>query len=196
MISGTALALSELPLELMTQHALERRIRDHGGETRNAIFVRRGRATAAGLARRPAGNPSLGQPPRGKRSCPVPAGRSWTRSKVAAGESACVKPVIIPATMGLDKGVWYRIRQGMPGLVVSDERRCPRVYVICEPASHYYQVMTRGSRWMPALLGERSKSWWTKRSRDRKGAVIPPLPYGRGSALSGVSVIFRNSMGP
>jgi hypothetical protein len=29
------------------------------------------------------------------------------------------------------------------------------VYVVCEPASHYYQIMTRRSRWMPVLIGER-----------------------------------------
>jgi hypothetical protein len=29
------------------------------------------------------------------------------------------------------------------------------VYVVCEPAGHYYQAMTRGSRWVPVLIGER-----------------------------------------
>jgi hypothetical protein len=66
-----------------------------------------------------------------------------------------VEPVIIPASMGLDKGVWFGISQGIRGLVVHDERGVPRVYVLCEPASHYYQVMTRGSGWMPVLIGER-----------------------------------------
>ena len=65
-----------------------------------------------------------------------------------------VESVVIPAAMGLDKGVWYRIRQEMRGLMVHDEHACPRVYVICKPATHYLQVMTRGSRWMPALIGE------------------------------------------
>jgi hypothetical protein len=41
-----------------------------------------------------------------------------------------VEPVIIQATMGLDKGVWYRIRQGICGLMVRDERGCLRVYVV------------------------------------------------------------------
>jgi hypothetical protein len=27
------------------------------------------------------------------------------------------------------------------------------VFLLCEPASHYYRVMTRGD-WMPCLLGE------------------------------------------
>jgi len=29
-----------------------------------------------------------------------------------------------------------------------------RAYLVCEPASHYYAVMTR-SAWMPVLIGER-----------------------------------------
>jgi hypothetical protein len=66
-----------------------------------------------------------------------------------------IEPVVIPATMGLDKGVWYRIRQGIRGVVVHDEGGQPRVYVVCEPSSHYYQIMTCGSRWMPVLIDER-----------------------------------------
>ena len=61
--------------------------------------------------------------------------------------------VEIPAAMGLDRGVWYQIREGVKGLVVSDEKGEPVVYVLVEPASHYYQVMTR-SAWMPVLIGE------------------------------------------
>jgi hypothetical protein len=37
---------------------------------------------------------------------------------------------------------------------VGDERGEARVYVVCEPASHYCGVMTR-SAWMPLLIGER-----------------------------------------
>jgi hypothetical protein len=39
--------------------------------------------------------------------------------------------------------------------VVPDEGGRLRVYVICEPASHYYAIMTCGSRWMPTLINER-----------------------------------------
>jgi hypothetical protein len=62
--------------------------------------------------------------------------------------------VDIPATFGLDGGVWSRIRQGVRGLLVRDERGEPVVYVLCEPASRYYWVMTRSDR-MPVLIGER-----------------------------------------
>ena len=38
-------------------------------------------------------------------------------------------------------------------VVVRDEQGSPVVYVLCEPATHYYQVMTR-SPWMPVLVGD------------------------------------------
>lgn len=56
--------------------------------------------------------------------------------------------------MGLEGGVWFAVREGIRGLVVHDERDEPVAYMICEPASRYYEVMTR-SRRMPALVGER-----------------------------------------
>jgi hypothetical protein len=53
----------------------------------------------------------------------------------------------------LEPGVWYQVRQGIRGLWARDERDVPRVFLLCEPSSHYYKVMTRGD-WMPCLLGE------------------------------------------
>jgi hypothetical protein len=60
----------------------------------------------------------------------------------------------IPAAMGLDRGVWYQIREGIRGLAVRDEQGEPVVYVQVEPVSHYFCVMTR-SVWLPVLIGER-----------------------------------------
>jgi hypothetical protein len=62
--------------------------------------------------------------------------------------------VEIPASRGLDRGVWFQIRVGVKGLADRDEHGEPVVNVLVEPASHYYQVMTR-SPWMPVLIGER-----------------------------------------
>ena len=63
-------------------------------------------------------------------------------------------PVDIPVTFGLERGVWYRIRQGIRGILVPDERGIAVAYMICEPATHYYHVMTRSSR-MPVLIEEK-----------------------------------------
>lgn len=56
--------------------------------------------------------------------------------------------------LGLERGVWFSVREGMRGLLVPDERGCAVAYMICESASHYYHVMTRSSR-MPVLIEER-----------------------------------------
>ena len=60
----------------------------------------------------------------------------------------------IPATYGLERGVWYLVRQGMRGLLVPDERGYAVRYMACEPASHDCRVMTRSDR-MPVLIDER-----------------------------------------
>jgi hypothetical protein len=62
--------------------------------------------------------------------------------------------VVIPATMGLENGRWFAIREGIRGLVVPDEQGALVAYMICEPASHYYSIMTRSKR-MPVLVNER-----------------------------------------
>jgi hypothetical protein len=154
MFAGVALALSELPVELIDRHGLGRRIHDRGGESEVQFLF----ADAERLL--PVWHNGQLQILRwGNRrgeSVRLPC-TGWTQLETV--KNGCwgecdIEPVVIPATMGLDKGVWYRIRQGIHGVVVHDERRCPRVYVICEPSSHYYEVMTRGSRWMPALIDE------------------------------------------
>jgi len=71
--------------------------------------------------------------------------RGWN-----ALEPACVD---IPVSFGLEGGVWFRIREGIRGLLVHDERNQPHAYMICEPPTRYYRVMTHGDR-MPSLIDE------------------------------------------
>ena len=52
----------------------------------------------------------------------------------------------IPATYGLENGVWFKIRRGMRGVLVLDPTRNPIVYMICAPSTRYYRVMTRSAR--------------------------------------------------
>jgi hypothetical protein len=61
--------------------------------------------------------------------------------------------VEVPAAYVYANGVWYAIRRGVRGLVVRTRAGEPVVYLMCEPATRYYHVMTR-SEWMPALIGE------------------------------------------
>jgi hypothetical protein len=50
-------------------------------------------------------------------------------------------------------GVWFRVRQGMRGLLVRDRQGSPVVFMVTEPSTRYYRVMTR-AEWMPVLIGE------------------------------------------
>ena len=80
----------------------------------------------------------------------------WCRQEsLEAGRWARLRPepVEIPAALGLEKGVWFLIPEGIRGILVRDERARPHVYMLTQPASHYYQIMTRHDR-MPVLLGQ------------------------------------------
>lgn len=82
-----------------------------------------------------------------------PSGWTW-RESVEAGRWAGLRPepVVVPATYCLVGGVWYRVREGVQGLAVRGPAG-PVVYLIVEPSSRYFRVMTRSS-WAPALVGE------------------------------------------
>ncbi|QDT19686.1 hypothetical protein HG66A1_14540 [Gimesia chilikensis] len=63
------------------------------------------------------------------------------------------EPVEILANFGLERGVWFLIREGLQGVLIHDQREQPSVYLLLQPASHYYQVMT-GYHREPVFLGE------------------------------------------
>ena len=154
MFSGVALALSELPLELIARHDLERCAHDRGGEREVQFLFREAERLLPvwheGQLRLLRWGNRRGE----SRYLPC-TGWTWQATVESGGwADRDAAAVVVPATMGLDRGVWYRIRQGVRGLLVADEQGVERVYVICEPASHYYQVMTRGL-WMPVLVDER-----------------------------------------
>jgi len=154
LFAGVALALSDLPSELVEAHGLRRRVHDRGGEAEVRFLLRDGeRVLPVWLGGRLQvvrwGN-RRGQ----SRALPCTA---WTRAEtVAAGAWAAfgAEPVVVPATMGLDGGVWFSVREGVRAVAARDERGAAAVYPLVEPASHYYRVMTR-SQWMPVLVGER-----------------------------------------
>jgi hypothetical protein len=152
MLTGVALALSELPLHLV-EARLSSRVVERGGEREVQFLFHsperllpvwvNGRLELAHWGCRRAESRSL------------PA-TGWAR--LATFEAGGWRPwspaeAIIPATLGLDRGVWYRVRQGVRALAVWDEHGLLRAYPLVEPATHYYRVMTR-SEWMPCLVGE------------------------------------------
>jgi hypothetical protein len=149
-MDGLALPFSELPLELMERYALSRFVYERGGE-REVRFMRQ--VPQAVLPVRHAGLVRIVS--WGSRSGTLPrSGYTWLAT-VEAGEWTTygAEPVEIPAIAGLQNGVWFRIRQGVRGLLAEAEGSAA-AYVIVEPASYYYRIMTRSER-MPVLIGER-----------------------------------------
>jgi hypothetical protein len=154
MCLGIALAWSELPTELIKRHGLERRVHERGGE-REIRFLYRDRCPRLPVWRD--GRLQVVRWGNGRRQSRFLPRTGWTwQSTVEEGswQNLNPLPVEIPATLGWDGGIWFRIRHGIRGLLVPDERSAAVVYVICEPASHYYRVMTRSTR-MPVLIDER-----------------------------------------
>lgn len=154
MCLGVSLAWSELPTDLIGRHALGRRAHERGGE-REVRFLYRDRWPQIPIWRDGRlqivrwGN-GRGQSRRLPRT-----GWTWLSTIREGGWQGLEPiPVDIPATLALDGGVWYHVRQGLRGLLVPDERGMAVAYVVCEPASHYYQVMTRSGR-MPVFIEDR-----------------------------------------
>ncbi len=83
-----------------------------------------------------------------------PTGWTW-RASAEAGRWSHLEPeaVVIPAAFGMMGGVWFKVKEGMRGLLVRDRDGTPTAYVTCEPATRYYAVMTRCSC-APVLVGD------------------------------------------
>lgn len=62
-------------------------------------------------------------------------------------------PVEVPARYALMNGVWFKVTRGLRGLAVATPAGGPVVYLLGEPSTRYYRVMTR-AEWMPVLVGE------------------------------------------
>jgi hypothetical protein len=154
MCVGIALAGSELPTELIGRHGLHRRIHGRGGEP-EVRFLFRDRVPRLPIWRDGRLQVVRWGNGRGQSRFLPRTGWTWRETIDGGGwRGSGAIPVDIPATLGLERGVWFRVRQGMRGLLVPDERGIAVCYMICEPASHYYHIMTRSDR-MPMLIDER-----------------------------------------
>ncbi|MEK7218361.1 MAG: hypothetical protein AAB728_02755, partial [Patescibacteria group bacterium] len=61
------------------------------------------------------------------------------------------EPVEIPASRGVEKGVWFPIAEGIRGILVKDEKDLPHVYMLTQAASPKYAAKTKHER-MPVFL--------------------------------------------
>jgi hypothetical protein len=152
MCTAIALIANEFPLSL-NETGLEGRMHNRGGESEVRFHWEasptvlpvwwNGRLQVVRWGNRDRREPRL------------PA-TGWTwQKRVAEGRwsELSPEPVIIPATYGFADGVWYRVKQGMQGLLVLDRSEQPVVFMLCQPSTRYYRVMTR-AEWMPVLVDE------------------------------------------
>jgi hypothetical protein len=106
MFARVALALSELPLEIIKRHGLERRICDRGGE-REVQFLFADAERLLLVWRN--GHPQVlrwGNRRGESRHLPFTAWTQMDTVESGGWSERIVGPVVVPATMGLDRGVW------------------------------------------------------------------------------------------
>ncbi len=153
MCTAVALAYSELPVTLIEECNLADRVHDRGGEREVRFYFQANPAVLPVWLNGRLQIVRWGNKDRAERKLP-PTGWTW-RESVEEGKWAALapEPVVVPATYLLAGGVWVRVKEGVRGLVVHDRGRQPVVFVLCEPATRYYGVMTR-AEWMPTLVGE------------------------------------------
>jgi hypothetical protein len=155
MCLGIALAGSELPTELIGRHGLSRRLHSRGGDA-EFRFLFRDRVPRLPVWRDGRLQVVRWGNGRGQSRSLPRTGWTWLETIHGGGwRNLPAVPVDIPATYGLERrGVWYLIREGIRGVLVPDERGSAVAYMICEPSSHYYRVMT-GSDRMPVFIDQR-----------------------------------------
>ena len=153
MCTAVALVTSELPLTLVERHLLQDRVHERGGESEVRFYARAVPAVLPVWWNGRLHVAKWGNRDRAERKLPPTA---WTwKETVAEGKWAALETeeVLVPASFGYMNGVWYKVKEGMRAVLVQDRAGRPVVYLICETATRYYEVMTR-AEWMPCLVGE------------------------------------------
>jgi len=153
MCTGIALALSDVPMKLLEQYKLESRIFARGGESEVRFFFGDAQRYIPIIHEGQFQIVLWGSHRRESRFLPIGGWTTQTTLKNNGCGGAEIIPIEIPAAMGFEKGIWFRIRQGIHGILVKNERNQDVAYMLCEKSSHYFQVMTRSSR-MPLLIDE------------------------------------------
>lgn len=154
-MDGISLSWRLLPQSLVDRHAIHDRVivRGDGADREFRFLHQDARPVLPVWVNRELRIVSWGHPRRESR---LPRAKAVPVESVREGMWLGARPeeVEIPASFGWDQGVWFRIREGIQGILVRDEENTPVVYMLTEPATHYYQVMTRNRR-MPVLCRER-----------------------------------------
>ena len=153
MCKGISILKARLKQELFDRHQLEERITARGGEPELHFMYTDPVVELPVL--RDGQIEILEWGNRGNKESRLPR-TGWCRHEsLEAGKWRWLapEPVEIPADFGLEKGVWFQIIQGIRGVIVADEKGREHVYMVTNPASHYFATMTKHDR-MPSLIGQ------------------------------------------
>ncbi len=82
----------------------------------------------------------------------LPCGAHLMQEELQNGCWKNCQRVEVPANFGLANHVWFHVVGGFQGVLLYDHRGNAHVYLLTQPASHYYEVMTRSKR-MPLFIG-------------------------------------------
>lgn len=62
-------------------------------------------------------------------------------------------PIAILASSALVNGIWFQVRQGIQGVLLTSESGTQHGYIVTQPATHYFKTMTGAER-MPVLINQ------------------------------------------
>jgi len=141
--TGIAIAARDVTLEAVERYGLSGRLHERGGEReyrfhfrdkpRLLPIIHDGQFQIVRWGRR-----------RGEAGRLPCTGWTWLETlEKGTWQEAQPEEILIPATMGLENGRWFAIREGIRGLAVADERGELVAYMLCEPASHYYDYVAQ-----------------------------------------------------
>ncbi len=154
MCTGITISRHEIPTKLIERFQLEERyIQRSEHAQKEILFLQRHRFPLLPVFYQ--GEVQL--LPWGNRQSKVKVPLAWW-CDVATLESGAwsvhsPEPVEVLATFGWERGVWYQVPQGIRGLVIHDQHKQPYVYLLLQPSTHYYQVMTGYER-EPVFIGK------------------------------------------
>jgi hypothetical protein len=153
MCTGIAIAVSELPVDLVSDWRVKNRIYQRG-QLEEVQFHWWQMPTLipvqldGQLQLMPWGN-------KNKRS-PLPFGGWISRDDLELGllQNIHAEDVLIPANLGQHRGTWFLIIEGIRGILIRDRACGSVVYMLTEPSTNYYRNMTEQEPFMPVLVGQ------------------------------------------
>jgi hypothetical protein len=154
MCTGIALSVADLPSDVANDPRLADRLFERGGQKEMRFLYWQSPPIlpvqwTGRLHILPWGN-------RKRAAGSLPAGGWISRDQLAAGDFAHVhaEEAIIPAHLGIHRGTWFLIMEGIRAIVARDASGRPLVYMLMEPSSNYYRNMTEQEKMMPVLVDQ------------------------------------------